>query len=115
MSYREVVTARPTHAFLGSLARIGLSVMVAVTTVTAAAVATGQTSMPLHVLAAARVAAGVNGASAPPIWVARAAELRVDPGMNLPMAGVVSNARDYTTALLDEMAAQQAADEAAAS
>jgi len=99
----------------GAVGRFGLSALVVVVAVSATAVATGRTTVPLRALGAARVAVGLSDPTAPPPRsVARAAILRVDPALDLPMAGAATDAREHTAAVLDEIAAQRAGNEAVA-
>src|SRR6187551_1505725 len=100
---------------LGAVGRLGLAALVVVVAVGATAVATGRTTVPLRALGAARAAVGLSDATAPPpLPIARAAVLRVDPALDLPLAGVAADAREHTSTLVDEVAAQRAADEATA-
>ena len=117
LSYRGPVTARRTHVLymLGAVGRLGLAALVVVVAVGATAVATGRTTVPLRALGAVRAAVGLSDATAPPpLPIARAAVLRVDPALDLPMAGVAADARKHTSTVMDEVAAQRAADEAMA-
>ena len=73
---------------LGAVGRFGLSVLVVVVAFNATAVATGRTTVLLRALGAARAQVGLSEPAAPPpLSVARAALLRVDPALDLPMAG----------------------------
>ena len=59
---------------LGAVGRLGLAALVVVVAVSATAVATGRTTVPLRALGAARAAVGLSDATAPPpLPIARAA------------------------------------------
>src|SRR3954454_9045841 len=116
LPYLDRVMARWTHVLdmLRAASRVGLSALVVVVALSATAVATGRTPVPLRALSAARVTARLPDAASPPRQGARAAVLSVDRARHLPVGGAATGARERAAAVVDEVAAERAVDEVTA-
>src|SRR5690348_8123423 len=108
---------RPVVRGLLAAVRLGFAGLIAITLVMAAYVVTGRAGIPLHILSAARTAAGFPDPSGgPPTFRSvRTPTVLQSGGLALPIDTVATNARDQADTIAEGIAAQrEAAQQAAA-